>query len=52
MSYTPFRVNVHFIVAKMLRNSLTETGVVSEVSVTATGLEPTITYFINEHSTI
>ena len=33
-------------------NSLLETGAKSEVSVTATGLEPTTIKFANKHSTI
>ena len=40
MSHTCFRVNPHSIVAWMSRNSLLETGAISEV-VTGTGLEPT-----------
>ena len=36
----------------MSRNSLLEAGAKSEVPVTATGLEPRTTYFVNEHSTI
>ena len=52
MSRTRFTVNPHSIVASMSRNSLLETGEKSETQVTATGLEPTTTYFVNEHSTI
>ena len=33
-------------------NLLLETGAISEVSVTTTGLEPTTTYFVNEYLTI
>ena len=40
MSRTRFRVNPHSIVSWMSRNSLLKAGVKSEVSVTATGLEP------------
>ena len=36
-----FRVNSHSIVVQMSRNSLLETGAISEVYVTATGVEPT-----------
>ena len=43
MSYTRFRVNPISVVAWMSRDSLLQTGVKSEVWVTATGLEPTIT---------
>ena len=42
----------HSIVAWMSRNFLLETGAKSEVSVTATGLEPRTTFFVNEHSAI
>ena len=52
MSRTCFRVNPHSIVAWMSRNSLLEAGAKSEGEVTATGLEPRTTYFLNEHSTI
>ena len=34
----------------MSRNTLLETGAVSEVQVTATGFQPTTTYLINEGS--
>ena len=50
MSCTRFRVNPHFIVTWMSRNSLLEIGTISEVQVTATGLEPLTNEFINEHS--
>ena len=43
MSRTRFRVNPRSIVAGMIRNSLLETGVKSEVQVTATGLKPRTT---------
>ena len=39
MSYTHFRVNLHSVVARLLRNSLIETDAISEVYVTATGFE-------------
>ena len=52
MSHTCFQVNPHSLFARMSRNSLLETGAISEVEVTAMGLEPTATYFVNEHSTI
>ena len=52
MSRTRFRVNLYSIVVWMSRNSLFETGAISQVSVTATGLEPTTTSFVNKHSTI
>ena len=41
MSRTRFRVNPHPIVARMSRYFLLETDAITEVSVTATGLEPT-----------
>ena len=50
MSRTCFRVNLHSIVAWMSRNSLLKTGAISEVYVTATWIEPTIAYFVNEHT--
>ena len=37
MSHTHFRVNLHSVVAWLSRNSLLETGVISEVYATATG---------------
>ena len=40
MSRTRFRVNLHSMVAWISWNSLLETGAISEVKVTATGLEP------------
>ena len=43
MSRTPFRVNPHFIFPRMSRNSLLETSAISEVEVTATGLQPKTT---------
>ena len=43
MSRTRVRVNIHSIVAWMSRNSLLETGVISEIKVTATGFESTTT---------
>ena len=51
MSRTRFRVNLHFIVASMSRNSLLETGAMSDVLVTTTRFEPTTSYFLNQHST-
>ena len=45
-------MNSHTVVALMSRNSLLETGAKFEVSVTAMGLEPITTQFVNEHSTI
>ena len=52
MSRTSLRVNQHSTVSWMSRNSLLESGAISQDQVTATGLEPTTTYFVNEHSTI
>ena len=52
MSRTHFKVNPHSIVARMSRNSFLEVAVQYEVEVTATGLEPRTTYFVNEHSII
>ena len=43
MSSTCFRVNLQSIAASISRNSLLETGVISEVEVTATGFEPITT---------
>ena len=43
MSSTRFRVNPHFIVPWMSRNSLLQSGAKSEAEVTATELEPRIT---------
>ena len=40
MSHTHFRVNLHFIVAWMWRNSLLETDAISEAEVAATGSNP------------
>ena len=39
-----FEVNLLSVIARMSRNALLETGVISEIEVTATGLEPTTTY--------
>ena len=47
-----FRVNPNSLVAWLSRNSLVEAGAESEGKVTATGLEPRTTSFLNEHSTI
>ena len=52
MSRTPFRVNLHSIGARLSRSSLFETDAISEVQVTARGMKPTTTQFVNEHSTI
>ena len=52
MSRTRFKVNPSSIIAWMSRSSLIEAGATSEVSVTATGLEPRTTEFVNEHWTI
>ena len=43
LSHMHFRVNPHFIVAWMTKNSLLEAGTKLEVSVTTTGLKPTST---------
>ena len=48
MSRTGFKVNPNSVVAWMSKNSLLETGAISEV--TAPGLEPT--KFGNEHSIV
>ena len=50
--YVFIRVNPHSTVAWMPRNSLLERDAISEDEVTAKGLEPRTTYFLNEHSTI
>ena len=47
-----WHVNPHSRVAWMSRNYLLETGTISEVWVTPTGLEPTTSLFVNEQSTI
>ena len=52
MSRTHFRLNTHSIFASISTNSLLETCAISEVQVTPTWLEPTTTYFVNEHPTI
>ena len=52
MSRTSLKVNPHSTVAWMPRNSLLERDAISEDEVTANGLEPRTTYFLNEHSTI
>ena len=41
-----FRVNLPSVIAWMSKNSLLETGAISEISATVTWHEPTITYFI------
>ena len=41
-----FRVNLHFIVAWMSRNSLLKTGEISEVEVKVIGSKPTTIYFV------
>ena len=52
MSRSGFRVNPHSIVAWMSKNSLLDEDEKSEGEVTATGLEPRTTSFLNEQSTI
>ena len=52
MSRTSFRVNPHSIVVWMSWNSLLKAGTKFEGELTATGLVPRTTYFLNEHSTI
>ena len=52
MGRTSFRMNPHPLVALMSRNSLLEAGSKSEGEVTATGLEPITTFFLNKQSTI
>ena len=49
MSHTRFRVNLHSLVVWMSRNSLLETGTISEIYMTATGFEPTTTQLV-EHT--
>ena len=46
VSRTGFRVNPHSIFASMSRNSLLQTGAISEVKVTATGIEPSTTHLV------
>ena len=43
MPHMSFRVNLYSILAWMSSKSLLEAGTISEVQVTATGLEPTTT---------
>ena len=52
MPCTRFIVNTHSIFAWRWRNPFLETGVKSEIEVTATGFVPKTTKFLNEHSTI
>ena len=47
-----FSVNQYSLITSMSKNFLLETGVKSEIEVTATGLEAPVTLFINEHLTI
>ena len=47
-----FRVNPNSLVAWLSTNSLVEAGAESECKVTATGLQPRTTSFLNEHCTI
>ena len=49
MSRSRFRVNPHSTFVWMSGNFLLETGAKSEVYMTATGLEPTTSEFVNEH---
>ena len=51
VTYT-FRVNLRSVIAWISKNSLLETGAISEVKLTVTGLKQTTTNFENEHSTI
>ena len=51
MALTRFKVKIHPVVAWVSRNFLGETGQISQIYVTATGFEPTITRFIIHHST-
>ena len=46
------RVNLHSVITWMSRNSLLETGAISENEITATGLERSTTWFVNEYSTV
>ena len=48
--YMLFKVNLHFALAWMSRNSLLKKGAISEIYVAAAGLEPTTTHLVNEHS--
>ena len=58
MSRTRFRVNPHSTystystICLNVNNSVSEKDAISEVYLSATGLAPTIIYFINKHSTI
>ena len=52
ISRTRIRVNPHSIMSWMSMIPLLEEGEKSEGEVTATGLEPRTTEFLNEHSTI
>ena len=51
ISRTRFRVNPHFIVALTSGNSLLKARAISYGEVTADGLKPKPTYFLNGHST-
>ena len=52
MSYTLFRVKLHSVIPGISRNSLHKVGVISEISVIATGLEPTTTWFETNYQLI
>ena len=52
MSHTLFRVKRHSVISGISRNSLHEVDVISEISVTATGLEPTTTWFVTNYQLI
>ena len=52
MSCTRLRVTPYSIFTSMSRNSLLQTSAISGSYVTATGLEPTTTLFVNKHSIV
>ena len=52
MSCKHFWANLDALVAWISRNSLLETGALSETEFTVTGVEPTTPYFVKKHWTI
>ena len=50
--HTRFRVNLHFVVARMSRKFLLETETILKFILNTAGFDHTTTKFVNEHSTI